>query len=104
MRSPEVGENGGRTTISRQENGNILLLYLGGCKILGDSIPRTGVKTNKKRMSDRHQINSKRSLRWCLFRNGILESHPVRDGVLSSHRVQHQGGGCSILEERTQDI
>ena len=39
-----------------------------------------------------------------VFRKGILESHPVGDGVLSSHRVQHQGGGCSILKERTQDI
>ena len=28
-----------------------------------------------------------------VFRNGILESHPVGDGVLSSHCVQHQAGG-----------
>ena len=30
-----------------------------------------------------------------VFCNGILESHPVCDRVLSSHCVQHQGGGCS---------
>ena len=29
------------------------------------SIPRTGMKTNKKRMNGRHQTNSRRSLRWC---------------------------------------
>ena len=36
-----------------------------------------------------------------VFRNGILESHPVGDRVLSSHRVQHQGGGCSRFEACT---
>ena len=65
MRSPEVGENRGRKMISGQENGNILLLYPGGRKILGDSIPKTGMKTNKKRMSGRHQTNFRRSHRWC---------------------------------------
>ena len=35
------------------------------------------------------------------FRNGALERHPVVDGALSSHRVQHQGGGCSISLTRT---
>ena len=30
-----------------------------------------------------------------VFCNGVLEIHPVGDGVLSSPRVQHQGGGCS---------
>ena len=31
-----------------------------------------------------------------VFRNGVLESHLVEDGVLSSPRVQHQRGRCSI--------
>ena len=31
-----------------------------------------------------------------VFCNGVLESHPVGDKVLSSHCVQHQGGGCSM--------
>ena len=30
-----------------------------------------------------------------VFCNRILESHPVGGGVLSSHGVQHQGGGCA---------
>ena len=65
MRYPKVGENGGRKTTSVQRNENILLLYLGGCKILGDSIPRTGMKTNKQRMNGRYQTNSRRSHTWC---------------------------------------
>ena len=65
MRYPEFEENVGRNTISGQENGNILLLYLGVHKILRDSIPKTGMKTNKKRMSGRHQKNSRRYHRWC---------------------------------------
>ena len=36
-----------------------------------------------------------------VFRNGVLESHPVGDEVLSSHHVQHQGGGCSIFHAHT---
>ena len=36
-----------------------------------------------------------------VFRNGVLESHPEGDKVLSSHRVQHQRGGCSIFHART---
>ena len=39
-----------------------------------------------------------------VFCNGVLEIHPVGDGVLSSPRVQHQGGGCSALEEWVRDI
>ena len=39
-----------------------------------------------------------------VFCNGVLESYPVGDGVLSSVCVQHQGGGCSALEECTQNI
>ena len=31
-----------------------------------------------------------------VFCSKVLESHPVGDGVISSPRVQHQGGGCSI--------
>ena len=31
-----------------------------------------------------------------VFRNRVLERHPVVDGVLSSHCVQQQGGGCSV--------
>ena len=65
MRYSEVGENGGRKKIFVQGNENILLLYLGGHKIPRDSIPRTGMKTNKKRMNGRHQTNSRRSHRWC---------------------------------------
>ena len=34
-----------------------------------------------------------------VFRNGVQEIPPVKDGVLSSPRVQHQGGGCSVLDE-----
>ena len=65
MRQPDVGENGGSKMTSVQRNENILLLRLGGHKILKDSIPRNGMKTNKKRMNGRHQTNSRRSLRWC---------------------------------------
>ena len=32
-----------------------------------------------------------------VFRNRVLERHPVGDGGLSSHCVQHQGGGYSLL-------
>ena len=66
MRYFEVGENGGRKTTSVQRNKNILLLYLVGCGILRDFIPRIGMKTNKKRMNGRYQrTNSRRSHRWC---------------------------------------
>ena len=55
-----------------------------------------------KQEEDEWQIPDKfQKISQMVFRNGILESHPVGDGVLSSHHVQHQGGGCSILEERT---
>ena len=58
-----------------------------------------------KQEEDEWQIPDKfQKISQMVFCNGILESHPVGDGVLSSHRVQHQGGGCSTLEERTQDI
>ena len=30
-----------------------------------------------------------------VFRNGVLEIHPVGDRVLLSTHVQHQGGECS---------
>ena len=63
---PEVGEKGRRKTTSGQENENILLLYLRGRNILRDSIPRTGMKANKKKMSCRHQTNSRRYHRWCV--------------------------------------
>ena len=36
-----------------------------------------------------------------VFRNGVLERHPVVDKVLSSHRVQPQGGGCSVSQACT---
>ena len=36
-----------------------------------------------------------------VFRNGVLESHPVGDEVLSSHLVQHEGSGCSIFQAHT---
>ena len=39
-----------------------------------------------------------------VFRNRVPEIHPIGDKVLSSPRVQHQGGGCSALEEWVQDI
>ena len=39
-----------------------------------------------------------------VFCNGVLEIHPIGDGVLSSPCVQHQGGGCSALEEWVRDI
>ena len=39
-----------------------------------------------------------------VFRNGVLEIHPIGDRVLSSPCVQHQGGGCSAWEECVQDI
>ena len=32
-----------------------------------------------------------------VFHNRVLEIHPIGEGVLSSPRVQHQGGGCSAL-------
>ena len=39
-----------------------------------------------------------------VFCNGVLEIHLIGDGVLSSHCVQYQGGGCSAKEEHAQDI
>ena len=48
---------------------------------------------------DKFQKNSQ-----IVFRNGVLESHPRGDEVLSSPHVQHQGGGCSSLEEWVQNI
>ena len=55
-----------------------------------------------KQEEDEWQIPDKfQKISQMVFPIGILESHPVGDGVLSSHRVKHQGGGCSILEERT---
>ena len=102
MRYPKVGENKGRKTTSVQRNENILLMYLGGCKILRDSMLMTGMKTNKKRMNGRYKKFQKISQK--VFCNRILESHLAGDGVLSSHRVQHQGGGCSRLKARTYDM
>ena len=64
MRYPEGGENKGRKTISGQRNQNILLLCLGGYKILKDSIPKIGTKTNKRKMSGKHQTSFRRSHRW----------------------------------------
>ena len=61
----EDRENGGRMTTSVRRTENILLLHLGGCRILRDSIPRIGKTSNKKRMNGRYQKNSRRSLRWC---------------------------------------
>ena len=39
-----------------------------------------------------------------VFCNGVLGIHLIGDGVLSSHCVQYQGGGCSAKEEHAQDI
>ena len=51
---------------------------------------------SRKQEEDEWQIPDKfQKISQMVFCNGILESHPVGDGVLSSHRVQHQGGGCS---------
>ena len=50
---------------SVQRNENIPLLGLGEREILRDSIPRIGMKINKKRMNGRYQTNSRRSLRLC---------------------------------------
>ena len=47
-RRAEVGEKGGRKTTSVLRNENILLLCLGGRKILRDSIPRIGMKTTRR--------------------------------------------------------
>ena len=33
-----------------------------------------------------------------VFGIGVLEIHPIGDGILSSPCVQHQGGGCSAVE------
>ena len=46
-------------------NDNILLLCLGGYKIQRDYIPKIGTKTNKRKMSGKHQTSFRRSLRWC---------------------------------------
>ena len=51
---------------------------------------------DKGQIPDKFQKISQ--IRFC---NGVLESLPVGDEVLSSHRVQHQGGGCSIFHART---
>ena len=55
-----------------------------------------------KQEEDEWQIPDKfQKISQMVFCNGILESHPVGDGFLSSHHVQYQGGGCSRLEEHT---
>ena len=56
---PKVGENEERKTTSEQRNENILILYLGGCKILRDSILKIGMKRNRRRMNGRYQTNSR---------------------------------------------
>ena len=38
-----------------------------------------------------------------VFCNGVLERHPVVDKVLSSHRVQHQGGGNTHLTKSNNE-
>ena len=51
---------------------------------------------------DKWQIQNKfQKISQMVFRNRVLESHPEGDEVLASHRVQHQGGGCSILKACT---
>ena len=59
---------------------------------------------DKQEEDESHTPDKFQKISQMVFRNGVLESHPVGDGVLSSHCVQHQRGGCSTLEERTQDI
>ena len=55
-----------------------------------------------KQEEDKWQVPDKfQRISQMVFCNGVLESHPVGDKVLSSHRVQHQGGGCSIFHART---
>ena len=51
---------------------------------------------------DKWQVPDKfQKISLMVFRNGVLESHSVGEEALSSHRVQHQGGGCSIFHART---
>ena len=50
----------------------------------------------EKQEEDEWQIPDKfQKISKLVLCNGVLESHPVGDGVLSSHRVQHQGGVCN---------
>ena len=51
--------------IAGQRNKNILPQYLGGYKIQRDSIPKIGTKTNKRKMSGKHQTSFRRYHRWC---------------------------------------
>ena len=63
--SPEGGENDGRKTISSWRNEDTRPQYHRGYKIQRDSIPKIGTKTNKRKMSGKHQTSFRRSHRWC---------------------------------------
>ena len=57
---------------------------------------------NKQQEGDQWQIPDKfQKISHMVFRNGVLERYPVSNGVLSSHRVQHQEGGYSVSPIRT---
>ena len=57
---------------------------------------------DEQQEEDQWQIPDKfQRISQMVFRNGVLERHPVADGVLSSHCVQHQGGRCSVSQART---
>ena len=57
---------------------------------------------DEQQEEDQWQIPDKfQRISQMVFRNEVLERHPVVNGVLSSHRVQHQWGGCSVSPIRT---
>ena len=57
---------------------------------------------DEQQEEDEWQVSDKfQRISRMVFCNGVLERHPVADGVLSSHHVQDQGGGCSISLTRT---
>ena len=52
---------------------------------------------DEQQEEDQWQIPDKfQRISHMVFCNGVLERYPVSNEVLSSHRVQHQGGGCSV--------
>ena len=57
---------------------------------------------NEWQVPDKFQNISQMVLCNGVLDNGVLESLPVGDEVLSSHRVQHQAGECSKFHARTQ--
>ena len=77
--------------------------YLGGFKT-PEGFYYDDWDEDKQEEDERKAPDKFQKISQMVFCNRVLEVHPIGDRVLSSPRVQHQGGGCSALEEWVQDI